>query len=114
MAKVFYHGIRCYFTTTIRGSSKKGQNLQTNTNLSQNFNKFLEKEDKDKRFEVFVTDQGPFSVFESEFYQRPEIRALTDKAAKLSIENKITKDDYDRVLPVALKRVMIDEFIRTF
>ena len=36
-----------------------------------------------------------------------------DKAAKLSIEKKISKDDYDRVL-LALKRVMIDEFIRTF
>ena len=52
-------------------------------------------------------------MFQSEFYQRPEIRALTDKAAKLSIDNKISKDDYDKVL-LALKRVMIDEFIRTF
>ena len=115
MAKFFTTGLGVILLPLmLGGSSKKGQNLQTNTNLSQNFNKFLEKEDKDKRFGgIFVTDQGPFSVFESEFYQRPEIRAITDKAAKLSIDNKISKDDYHKVL-LALKRVMIDEFIRTF
>ena len=115
MAKFFTTGLGVILLPLmLGGSSKKGKNLQTNTNLSQNFNKFLEKEDKDQRFGgIFVKEQGPFSVFQSEFYQRPEIRALTDKAAKLSIDNKISKDDYDKVL-LALKRVMIDEFIRNF
>jgi len=116
-------GLAKFFTTglgvlllplMLGGSSKQGQNLQTNTNLSQNFNKFLDKEDKDKRFAgMFVTDRGPFSEFESAFYNRPEITSVTEKAVKLLQENKISKDDYDKVL-LALKRVMIDEFARTF
>ena len=115
LAKFFTFGLGVVLLPLLLGgSSKKGKNLQTNTNLSQNFNKFLEKEDRDQRFGgIFVKEQGPFSVFQSEFYQRPDIREITDKAAKLSIEKKISKDDYDRVL-LALKRVMIDEFIRTF
>lgn len=115
LAKFFTTGLGVILLPLmLGGSSKEGQNLRTNTNLSSNFNKFLEKEDRDQRFGgIFVKEQGPFSVFESEFYQRPEIRALIDKAAKLSIENKISKDDYDKVF-LSLKRVMVDEFIRTF
>jgi len=116
-------GLAKFFTTglgvlllplMLGGSSKQGKNLQKNTNLSQNFNEFLDKEDRDKRFAgIFVTDRGPFSEFESAFYNRPEITSVTEKAVKLLQENKISKDDYDKVF-LALKRVMIDEFIRNF
>lgn len=120
----FAIGIAKFFTTTVAGaillplmlggSSKQGSNLQTNSKLSQNFNKFLDKEDKDKRFAgIFVTDQGPFSEFESAFYNRPEISSIIQKAAhKLRVE-EISKDEYDKVF-LYLKKIMVDEFIRTF